>query len=60
MRASEHYIREMDKAMQKLQSIAIPNTSRASAMKQKSAVKPNVIRLPGGCLLYRLPGNRFA
>lgn len=55
MTASEQYLREIDKAMRELHGVIVkPTDPRAHDARQERAIKREAIRLPGGCLLYRL------
>lgn len=54
MTATEHYIREMDKAMRELHGITMKaGTTPAKTAGQHHVDKHEPIRLLGGCLLYR-------
>ncbi len=55
MTASEQYLREIDRAIFKLHGAAPkPVPQPLSDMGQGYVAKYDPIRLPGGCLLYRL------
>lgn len=58
MMASEHYLREMDRAIREWRpdfaTAPRPNGNAGECVRES---KPEATRLPGGCLLYRLtPG----
>lgn len=55
MTASEQYLREIDKAMRELYGVTVtPKALRVHDTMQERVTKRKPIRLPGGCLLYRL------
>ena len=53
MSASEQYLREFDKALDELRRTRKQEQERRQEAKPKRA-RRKPIRLPGGCLLYRL------
>ena len=56
MTASEQYLREIDKAMRELHGVTVkPTAPCLHDTTQKRVAKHEATRLPGGCLLYRLP-----
>lgn len=56
MTASEQYLREIDKAMRELHGGVTmkPKALSVHDTRQERTAKREPIRLPGGCLLYRL------
>lgn len=55
MTASEQYLHEIDKAMRELYGVTVtPKALRVHDTRQECVTKRKPIRLPGGCLLYRL------
>lgn len=56
MTASEQYLHEIDNAMRELHGVTMkPKALRRQDKRHERAAKHEAIRLPGGCLLYRLP-----
>lgn len=59
MKASEHYLREMDKALRELDpraAVAMRWSKGGSTGSREFKREP--VKLPGGCMLYRLnPGT---